>query len=291
MNKKNNSIKSCTICGANNVELKTITNWTKRYYEKKMDFIICNECKFVHAPSNQHSYRGGAAFGKTSQPNTSTRVGNDRRPGREFFMAKTAVEILKRNEMKSLFYGSGLSVDYKWAKSLEGITEVKITDIENYQNSDYFIPLSEPRAFDIIICCEVIEHFDNPQKDFKTMLSFLKPNGILVMSTNISDGKRLEILEYPFVPGHINYYSGAALINLSNQLGYNCDFRVPECAMGTAGSRKRYVFIYKDTAVQDGIHEFFAAHVMAYSESDTQEKKTTNRKTIIKSWLLSLFKK
>lgn len=39
--------------------------------------------------------------------------------------------------------------------------------------------------YDYIICCEVIEHFHNPQKEFKLLNSILNKNGILYCMTSI----------------------------------------------------------------------------------------------------------
>ncbi len=53
--------------------------------------------------------------------------------------------------------------------------ETHIMDVENLK--------LEPNQFDVIFCCEVIEHLLNPAKLLKTIYSLLKPDGIVVLST------------------------------------------------------------------------------------------------------------
>ena len=41
------------------------------------------------------------------------------------------------------------------------------------------------KKYDYIVCCEVIEHFYNPLKEFKLLKSLLKPNGKLFCMTDL----------------------------------------------------------------------------------------------------------
>ena len=41
------------------------------------------------------------------------------------------------------------------------------------------------KKYDYIVCCEVIEHFHNPLKEFKLLKSLLKPNGKLFCMTDL----------------------------------------------------------------------------------------------------------
>jgi 2-polyprenyl-3-methyl-5-hydroxy-6-metoxy-1,4-benzoquinol methylase len=41
------------------------------------------------------------------------------------------------------------------------------------------------QKYDYIICCEVIEHFHNPEREFTLLRALLKPNGILYCMTYI----------------------------------------------------------------------------------------------------------
>lgn len=51
----------------------------------------------------------------------------------------------------------------------------------------FFLPFPEllQRSYDFIACCEVIEHFQNPAKEFELLRSLLLPGGQLLCMTHI----------------------------------------------------------------------------------------------------------
>lgn len=50
-----------------------------------------------------------------------------------------------------------------------------------------FIPNSEVLndTYDFIVCCEVVEHFHNPQREFERFYKLLNPCGLLVIKTEL----------------------------------------------------------------------------------------------------------
>ena len=61
---------------------------------------------------------------------------------------------------------------------------------EKYAVDDYdpfFFPekVFEGKSYDYLICCEVIEHFHNPDREFRLMHSLLKPGGKLICMTDL----------------------------------------------------------------------------------------------------------
>lgn len=60
-------------------------------------------------------------------------------------------------------------------------------DIETYDPFYDNRPQLLSRKYDYIICCEVIEHFHNPMKEFSLLKKLLKPAGILICKTDIYD--------------------------------------------------------------------------------------------------------
>ncbi len=67
-------------------------------------------------------------------------------------------------------------------------------------------------SYDYIICCEVIEHFSNPAKEFRLLRSILRPQGSLVCMTEIlSSDINFEKWYYKNDPTHIFFYSPKAL--------------------------------------------------------------------------------
>lgn len=215
----------------------------------------------------------GTTFGATSDPEVSLRTGDGIRRGREFYMVETAIEILGRTDLEVLFYGPGLSLDHLLARDLPQVATSHLTDLFDYQDSDGFIPLDSPRQFDVVICCEVVEHFERPRRDFRTLLKFAKPDGLVVCSTSIDDGTAVADLGYPWIPGHTAYYSGASLLDIARQNRMLCDFRLPECALGDPGPRKRYVFFFQDRKNQKRISEAFSRMPFAYSETSLERRR------------------
>jgi hypothetical protein len=186
-------------------------------------------------------------------------------------MGCMARDVLMRAafEPKSiLIYGAGLSRDHAWLKKEYPDIRVCICDLANFQQSTAYVPLESKEQFDIVIACEVVEHFTDIEKDFFLLLSKVSDNGLVVLSTNISDGTAFSELAYPFVPGHTAYYSGRALMLIAKKFnqGLEVDFRVPQAALAQLGPRKRYVLIYRDRKVASAIADYFSKNLMAPSE-------------------------
>jgi SAM-dependent methyltransferase len=241
---------------------------------KTFPFHFCARCGFVSSPKNKKKFKeDGSNFATSSNPGVSRRSGDGVRGGREFFMLETAIEILGRSDLEVLFYGSGLSLDHLLARKLPQVATSHVTDLHNYQESDGFIPLDSTRRFDVVICCEVVEHFERPRRDFRELLKFAKSDGLVVCSTNVNDGTPVEEVAYPWSRGHTSYYSGASLLDIARQNGQYCDFRLPECALRDPGPRKRYVFFFQDPENQNRISEAFSRLPLAYSEKATNQRR------------------
>ncbi|GAA4325460.1 class I SAM-dependent methyltransferase [Pontixanthobacter gangjinensis] len=73
----------------------------------------------------------------------------------------------------------------------------------------YFQPNQEVLAekFDFIVCCEVMEHFQQPLKEFKLLRSLLKKNGKLYCKTALwDDSGNFEAWHYKNDPTHVIFY-------------------------------------------------------------------------------------
>jgi SAM-dependent methyltransferase len=186
-------------------------------------------------------------------------------------MASMAVDILNLAGVKPrsiLIFGPGLSKDHAQLALRYPDMQVSITDIGNFQDDSNFVPLENPQQFDVVIACEVAEHFVDVGKDFGSLLSKVSKDGIAVLSTNINDGTDPSNHEYAFIPGHTSYYSGAALASIVQRIDTDMqvDFRIPHAAFGQLGPRKRYVLINRAN-VRPGIALYFATHLLAPSEA------------------------
>lgn len=242
------------------------------YFGNEVAFLCCQTCGFIFAPKNTHEYDSDQDFGKSSRPRANNRrVGTETRPGREYHMAVMAKEILEMAgslPRSILIYGPGLSLDHVQLTRRFPDIQVHVCDLKNFQNNANFVPLDSHEKFDIVIACEVAEHFTDPRADFASLLSKVSDTGIAVLSTNISDGGELSLQEYPFIPGHTAYYSGRALKLLVRRVdpGLRVDFRTPRAALAQLGPRKRFVLIYRDDT-WPGIADYFSRNLMAPSEA------------------------
>ncbi|PKM77402.1 MAG: methyltransferase [Firmicutes bacterium HGW-Firmicutes-15] len=85
------------------------------------------------------------------------------------------------------------------------------------QDAGYNIDLYDPffwnrpevlrLKYDYIACCEVIEHFNDPLKDFLLLQSLLKPGGVLYCMTELySDQVDFKNWHYKNDPTHVFFY-------------------------------------------------------------------------------------
>lgn len=76
--------------------------------------------------------------------------------------------------------------------------------------------------YDYIICCEVIEHFHNPQEEFQNLYNLLKPGGILYCKTKLYDSHiDFENWWYKNDFTHCFFYSIKALNFIKNHFKFS----------------------------------------------------------------------
>jgi len=194
-------MKSCPICRGAFLS-RNFNCIVKPYIGKTQHGFQCDNCGFIGFPENNQSYDFQLQSSENENNYKTLRNGNSLRPGREYYMAKMCLNFFTKPNKDITFFGSGLNTDYKWIDNEFKSTRTKLVDLANTQNATNFETISGASKSDIIIACEVIEHFANPTADFSNLFHLLKPNGILVCSTNIYDGTDISKQQYPFVPGH-----------------------------------------------------------------------------------------
>ncbi|WP_432410766.1 class I SAM-dependent methyltransferase [Rasiella sp. SM2506] len=79
------------------------------------------------------------------------------------------------------------------------------------------------KKYDFVFCCEVIEHFHHPLKEFKLLKNLLKPDGKLFCMTNLWAGnsEEFESWWYKNDSTHTLFYNPANLKYIQE----NCDFK------------------------------------------------------------------
>ena len=91
------------------------------------------------------------------------------------------------NSILKDFKSSDLGLDFGCGKDSP---IVKIVEENDYKIAKYDIFFYDDKKaleqkYDYIACCEVIEHFYNPKKEFELLKSLLKKDGVLYLMTGI----------------------------------------------------------------------------------------------------------
>lgn len=102
---------------------------------------------------------------------------------------------------------------------------------EVLKNENYLVDLYDPvfypkrvfegKAYDFIVCCEVMEHFQNPKMEFDLLAGLLKPGGKLICMTSVfTEGIDFDSWYYKNDPTHVFLYRKETLTHIAD----NWDF-------------------------------------------------------------------
>ena len=122
-----------------------------------------------------------------------------------------------------LDFGCGQGIFVKIAKKFG--YQVFGYDIDPKAAADFYSLKEIPNHFfDAVVCFDVIEHVDNPQKILKNIRQKLKPNGLLFLTTPNRLGLAGRIIKNKFwglVPqGHKNVYTLSQMEGLLKTAGF-----------------------------------------------------------------------
>ncbi len=254
--------RRCRVCSTFDTRRKVVTN---RRTGRRTAVRTCSRCGHVAILDNFHDYTESQDVADLGH---APRCGTLDTTGREFGMAKLATDVLRRNRMDVLIYGAGRSLDNVHIAGLPRVRRVAVGDIMRVRDEPDFIDISQPakETFDVVVACEVIEHFAQPREDFERLFGFVHRAGLLVCSTNVYDGGNLGKQGYIFGRGHVSYYSPEALRTIARANGLHVDFRLPLAATGSAGPRKRYVLFSYSSHVMEAVSDYFGRTAFAPSE-------------------------
>jgi SAM-dependent methyltransferase len=231
---------------------------------------VCNRCGYVGIDEVGPSHYRTATSADQLPP--SQRMGSAERPGREFQMAKMALDILGRKRPQNvLVYGAGRSLDNLHIQRLPGVGTVAIADVMKVRDDAPFVDVNNPgkQRFSVVVASEVLEHFRDPWSDFATLLGTLTPKGLLVCGTNIHSGRpNLERDRYIYYRDHTSYYSVESIRRIATAMGFHVDFRYPD----ELGRRKRYILFTRSPAVLDRTAAYFGRVGLAPSEKTLKRR-------------------
>ncbi|MBF0253274.1 MAG: class I SAM-dependent methyltransferase, partial [Candidatus Omnitrophica bacterium] len=139
-------------------------------------------------------------------------------PGYRKFVEPIVLEILNRYTPmhKGLDYGCGPGP----------------VVAEMLKNKGYSVELYDPyfcdnrealkKKYDFIICCEVIEHFNSPAKDFERLRDLLNPGGALFCMTELySENTDFKNWHYSNDPTHVFFYHTKTLSWIKAKFAFN----------------------------------------------------------------------
>jgi len=252
------------VCSSPQVFAETFTRPDEK---RTLTGICCEECRYVSIPDNHRDYQASASVTKLGG-GRGARMGTWEEPGREFGMAQLGVEVLGRANTSVLMYGVGQSIDNHHVAKLPQVGRVAIGDLVRLRHDAEFVDISRlaTEQFDVVVASEVLEHFPDPHADFQNLFSYVRDDGIVVAGTNIRDDVALRKIAYVRIGGHVSYWSPTALRLMADTYGMHIDFRVPYCATGRGGKRKRYILFSRSRDVMDSVADWFATRLYAPSE-------------------------
>lgn len=251
----------CLVCGSPKTRLRQIDRPARTYQIR-----ICERCRYVSNAGNTVDY---TAFQSVNRFELTPRVGTEERPGREYHMAAMGADILGRPSLRVMVFGAGRSLDYQHIANLPSVARVTMSDVVDLRGEADFINITKGTSerFDLIIACEVVEHFTDPRTEFPRLFDLLTKNGLLVCSTNIYDGGKLANQKYLYLRGHTSYYSPRAIAEIARRSRMLFDFRLPVFGLSTIGRRKRYVLFTRSSDNMAKIAEYFGGHPYAPAEA------------------------
>lgn len=139
-------------------------------------------------------------------------------PGYQEFVAPTVKAVLKNHDRSHQGLDFGCGTGPVITKLLQD-KEYSIRTYDPYFKRDADA-LEQNYAY--IVCCEVMEHFRDPHKEFRLLRSLLKPNGKLYCQTDIyTEETDFPSWYYKNDPTHIFFYHPDTLQWIATQIGFS----------------------------------------------------------------------
>lgn len=186
---------------------------SNEYYNTKKNktFFLCSHCKAVFA-GKQHLPGKDSELKRYNQHNNDV---NDVRY--QNFVYPIVSEVLTNftPSDKGLDFGAGPG------PVISKLLAEKKYQIKQYDPFYYNYPELLKNKYDYIACCEVIEHFHQPKKDFKLLKKLLAKKGNLYCMTTIyNETINFKNWHYKNDPTHVFFYQTKTLQYICKQFGF-----------------------------------------------------------------------
>jgi SAM-dependent methyltransferase len=94
-------------------------------------------------------------------------------------------------------------------------------DVQEYDPFFANHPEALEKKYDYIACCEVMEHFHTPKKEFELLFNLLKPGGKLYCKTDLfSESKNFDSWGYKNDPTHVFFYHQKSILWIQKNIGF-----------------------------------------------------------------------
>jgi SAM-dependent methyltransferase len=195
--------------------------------------ILCSLCSsqttFFHQFRTMHYYRCSGCFSimldpgmyltKEKEKSRYEEHNNDvNDPGYQQFV----MPVVKQVQQKFSQTHSGLDFGAGTGPVITKLLQDQGFKMELYDPFFCNNPAALSKTYDFIICCEVIEHFHFPFREFKLLRSLLKPGGSLYIMTEIyHEDINFEKWHYKNDATHVFFYHANALAWIKKQLKFS----------------------------------------------------------------------
>jgi SAM-dependent methyltransferase len=130
---------------------------------------------------------------------------------------KFVMPLVKQVQLKFNQTHSGLDFGAGTGPVITKLLHDKGFKVQLYDPFFYDNPAALSQTYDFIVCCEVIEHFHSPAREFELLRSLLKPGGVLYIMTEIyHEGVNFGKWHYKNDPTHVFFYHKQALAWIKN---------------------------------------------------------------------------
>ena len=134
------------------------------------------------------------------------------------FVSPITVRILHEFSQKS----EGLDFGAGTGPVISKVLEEKGFSIKSYDPFFHNFPELLKKSYDYIACCEVIEHFHNPKKEFRLLHELLFPKGKLYCMTEMfTEQLVFEKWYYKNDPTHVFFYSEKTMEWIKNAFNFS----------------------------------------------------------------------
>ncbi len=198
----------CPLCSSDNTEFY----YTQEQFQR--DFYRCDQCHLIFVDRNQ------LLSHKVEKDRYSHHQNHIRSEGYEKFLRRLIDPVVDRfsKSAQGLDYGCG---PYPMA--------AEIFKDEGFHSITSYDPLFAPDQgailglYDFILLSEVIEHFNHPAVECRTLVNLLRPGGLLLISTGIVDLVKDDFNNWHYIKDdtHINFFSWSSFDYLANEFNFD----------------------------------------------------------------------